>query len=65
MTEDGEGTATDAGRTPPAAAPPTVTPSIRATYDEFELAGRTVGTVSDPENDDAWVQSDVTVDVRP
>lgn len=65
MSDDGESTAADPGPATPDAGPTTSPKSIRATYDEYVFAGRTVGTISDPEHGGAWLQSDVTVRVRP
>lgn len=40
-------------------------PEIRATYEEFDLDGATVAMIADPENDGAWLQSNVVRDVLP
>lgn len=36
---------------------------IRAVYEEFDADAGHVGLISDPENDYAWIQSDVTVPI--
>lgn len=64
MTDDAEPTA-DAESETPAGPPPSVDEPIRETYAEYDFAGRTIATISDPENDGAWVRSDVTVPARP
>lgn len=38
---------------------------IRATYEEYDLRGTRVGMIADPENEHAWIQSDVTVAREP
>lgn len=36
---------------------------IRAVYEEYDLGEARVGMISDPENEHAWIQSDVTVQI--
>lgn len=36
-----------------------------AVYEEYVLDGTRVAVLSEPENLQAWIQSDVTVDVEP
>lgn len=36
---------------------------IRAEFDEYVVDGTQVGLVIDPENEDAWIESDLTMDV--
>lgn len=38
---------------------------IRAQYDEFTVGGSTVGMISDPMNEHAWIQSSETVAIDP
>lgn len=38
---------------------------IRETYDEFTVGTSTVGMISDPLNEHAWIQSTVTEQVQP
>jgi len=44
--------------------PEHVHPRVRATYEEYDLDDTRVGMIADPENEHAWVQSDVTVRIR-
>lgn len=37
---------------------------IRETYEEYVLEDRRVGLIADPENGDAWIQSDLTCPVE-
>lgn len=37
---------------------------IRETYEEFDVDGTTVAMITDPENERAWLQSDVVRDVE-
>lgn len=37
--------------------------TVRAMYEEYDLGDVRVGMISDPENEHAWIQSDVTVRV--
>ena len=39
--------------------------AVRATYEEYDLRGTRVGMIADPENEHAWIQSDVTVAIEP
>lgn len=38
---------------------------VRATYEEYVLQDARVGMIADLENEHAWIQSDVTVDLAP
>lgn len=44
---------------------PTENERIRETYDEFTVGSSTVGMISDPLNEHAWIQSTETTSVRP
>lgn len=48
-----------------AVGPTEIETAITATYDEFRLCGQTVGTISDPDNGRAWIQSDVVEQIEP
>ena len=39
--------------------------AIRARFEEFDLADSSVVMISDPENEHAWIQSDLTVENHP
>ncbi|WP_169302430.1 hypothetical protein [Halorientalis salina] len=39
-------------------------PTIRELYEEFPLGAGTVSMISDPENPNAWIQSNVTQPVE-
>jgi hypothetical protein len=41
------------------------TERIRAEYDEFTVGSSTVGMISDPLNEHAWIQSTVTAEIDP
>ncbi|WP_162991451.1 DUF7331 family protein [Halostella salina] len=43
---------------------PVSQPRVRATYEEYDLDDTRVSMIADPENEHAWVQSDLTVDVQ-
>ncbi len=36
------------------------TPAIRELYEEFPIGAQTVSMISDPENPNAWIQSNKT-----
>lgn len=38
---------------------------IRETYEEYDLGGTRVAMIADPENEHAWIQSDLTWRVVP
>jgi len=38
--------------------------AVRATYEEYDLRGTHVAMIADPENEHAWIQSDVTVELE-
>lgn len=38
---------------------------IRETYEEYDLDAATVAMIADPENEHAWIQSDVTRRIAP
>lgn len=38
---------------------------LGATYEEYELGTATVATIADSENEDAWIQSDLTCPIDP
>ncbi|MFC4540645.1 hypothetical protein ACFO5R_01730 [Halosolutus amylolyticus] len=38
---------------------------VRETYEEYDVGSMRVGMIADPENEHAWIQSDVTVPVHP
>lgn len=40
------------------------TPAIRELYEEFPIGSHTVSMISDPENPNAWIQSDVNLPVE-
>lgn len=42
----------------------TVEGEIRAIYEEYELETTRVATISDPENQHAWIQSDWTMPIE-
>jgi hypothetical protein len=39
-------------------------PVVRASYEEYDLQGTRVAMIADPENEHAWIQSDVTAAVE-
>ncbi|WP_247003278.1 hypothetical protein [Halosolutus gelatinilyticus] len=38
---------------------------IREVYEEYDVGSTRVGMIVDPKNEHAWIQSDVTIEVRP
>jgi len=38
--------------------------SIRATYEEYDVGDTRLAMIADPENEHAWIQSDVTEDIE-
>lgn len=40
-------------------------PEIRETYEQYEVGDSVVGMIADPENEYAWIQSDVTMPIKP
>lgn len=38
---------------------------IGETYEEYTVSGVRVALIADPENGDAWIQSDVTKPIQP
>lgn len=39
-------------------------PRIRETYDEYGVSGRRFALIGDPANENAWIQSDYTVEIQ-
>jgi len=39
--------------------------AIRETYEEYDIGDTRLAMIADPENEHAWIQSDVTESVEP